>query len=172
MKIIFDRKKALKEKMKIEEAVRKENSRRKTNAIIASVASSLGLSAIVIFVFFTKNNLNFKGACFALGILLAFIIPSLRTVLKEDIIKTVFPNTRYTPEVRYLLATKGKTLKDIELKYNNDSVELFIITKNESGFAAKDFVCRLKKRVCKDITDIVVDLQKATVYIPALCLTE
>lgn len=168
MTIIFDKNKALQNKEQIHKEVRKENSLRKTKKIATTALFSLLCAGVVITAFFTKNNLNLKGILFAALILSWFLLPSLFKVLKEDVADTVFPNSRYSPDVQYLLATKNKNVFDYNLIEYDNYADLSFSLQNREGKTERASIRGLRKKSSEKVKEVTVDLETSTVYIPSL----
>lgn len=168
MTIIFDKNKALQNRERIREQVKKENRRRTIKNLFSNMLTPCLCAASVIVVLFSRYNMTIGTVFFASAVLLGFIVPSLIRALKENIANTVFPDSQYSPDVQYLIAIKGKNAFDYHLIEHDNHADLSFSLQNREGKVERAYIRGFKKKTSEKVKEVTINLETSIVYIPSL----
>ena len=173
MKIIYNAERAMQHKKEIDAEVAQENKdRRKSNRIKITIGILLTLAYIILcsvgavwlWPFVDGDRAMFVGCIvllytFLTGVTWYVTRESLDWYLDDDSLKH-----RYTPDIKYFLATKGKRI--LKQDFARDREGILLTLEDENHFVTTDTIWVFNKKINTSVSEVTFDLEHSIVLIP------
>ena len=171
MTVIFNEEQAKEKRRKIDEKIREEREWKETLSIMKKVSSSLIISFALVGLLFLHFEVTTWTLIFATIILSATFIPVVIKVLIGDAENSAIVSTKYSPDIEYMSATRGKKVCDYNFVFHeeDDTAEFYIITESETGEMGEKKIGNYFEQIYTDkIKEITIDLEESVMYIPKM----
>ena len=166
MNIIFDENQASQHKCQIHEEVFYENRRRAKKKVFLCITSVLLCIISVATIFSFNPHFTLQNILLVAGVLMLFGSPTAYILFDSDFLKVVFPSSKYTSDVQYLIATNNKRICSYNFIEHENTVDIALSVVNRVGKFEKEYIRGLKKEITDKVKETTIDFDNAVVYIP------